>query len=70
MGEYPDAYVSRALVNTHLSWRRRFRRREHPTAAPPETAAPDHAMDLSDERTVLWAAVRRTPQHEMLGVTF
>ncbi|WP_245740113.1 SigE family RNA polymerase sigma factor [Nonomuraea maritima] len=60
VGEHPDAYVSRVLVNTHLSWRRRLWRRELPTDAPPETAA----ADMTDERAVLWAALGRLPPRQ------
>jgi DNA-directed RNA polymerase specialized sigma24 family protein len=61
VGEHPDAYVSRVLVNTYLSWRRRLWRREVPTEAPPETATPDDETGVTDERTVLWAALERDP---------
>ncbi|MEV0618389.1 SigE family RNA polymerase sigma factor [Nonomuraea sp. NPDC050404] len=64
VGEHPDAYVSRILVNAYLSWRRRFWRRELPTDAPPETAAPGDLIGLTDERTVLWAALRRLPPRQ------
>ncbi|WP_245765146.1 SigE family RNA polymerase sigma factor [Nonomuraea jiangxiensis] len=64
VGEHPDAYVSRVLVNTHLSWRSRFWRRELPTEAPPETVAPDDEIGMTDERAVLWAALGRLPPRQ------
>ncbi|PRX52656.1 RNA polymerase sigma-70 factor (sigma-E family) [Nonomuraea fuscirosea] len=64
VGEHPDAYVSRVLVNTHLSWRRRLWRRELPTDAPPETVVPDDEIGMTDERAVLWAALGRLPPRQ------
>jgi RNA polymerase sigma-70 factor (sigma-E family) len=64
VGEHPDAYVSRVLVNTHLSWRRRLWRHELPTDALPETAAADDAIGLTNERSVLWAALGRLPPRQ------
>jgi RNA polymerase sigma-70 factor (sigma-E family) len=64
VGEHPDAYVSRVLVNTHLSWRRRLWWRELPTDTPPETVVPDDEIGMTDERAVLWAALGRLPPRQ------
>ncbi|WP_219463230.1 SigE family RNA polymerase sigma factor [Nonomuraea rhizosphaerae] len=64
VGEHPDAYVSRILVNTHLSWRSRLWWRELPTDEPPEKASPGDEIGLSDERAVLWAALGRLPPRQ------
>ena len=47
----PSAYVRRALVTTHTSWRRRAWHREQPTGRLPETAAPEPAdrLDAGEE---------------------
>jgi RNA polymerase sigma-70 factor (sigma-E family) len=47
----PTAYVRRALVTTHTSWRRRAWHREHPTARLPDVAAAEPAdrLDASEE---------------------
>ncbi|WP_406674073.1 SigE family RNA polymerase sigma factor [Nonomuraea sp. N2-4H] len=64
ISESPDAYVTKVLVNTHLSWRRRFWHRELPTDAPPDTAVPDDRMGMTDERAMLWAALGRLPPRQ------
>ncbi|MFG1978000.1 hypothetical protein ACGFJC_52485 [Nonomuraea fuscirosea] len=45
--------MSRVLVNTHLSRRRRLWRRELPTETPPETVVPDNEIGMTDEQAVL-----------------
>ena len=47
----PTAYVRRALVTTHTSWRRRAWHREQPTGRLPDAAAPESAdrLDASEE---------------------
>jgi RNA polymerase sigma-70 factor (sigma-E family) len=47
----PSAYVRRALVTTHTSWRRRAWRREQPTGRLPDRAAPEPAdrLDAGEE---------------------
>jgi RNA polymerase sigma-70 factor (sigma-E family) len=47
----PSAYVRRALVTTHTSWRRRAWHREQPTGKLPDVAAAEPAdrLDASEE---------------------
>ena len=47
----PSAYVRRALVTTHTSWRRRAWHREQPTGRLPDVAAPDQTdrIDAGEE---------------------
>ena len=47
----PSAYVRRALVTTHTSWRRRAWHREQPTGRLPElpATAPADPLDASEE---------------------
>ncbi|MBB6351235.1 SigE family RNA polymerase sigma factor [Nonomuraea muscovyensis] len=64
----PEAYVRRALINEHVSWRRRLRRRpETPTAHPP-----DRGRDRGDEslhRLALQEALMRlTPRQRAVLV--
>ncbi|WP_207621184.1 hypothetical protein [Streptosporangium minutum] len=42
----PDAYTRRALINQHISWRRRTRK-ELPSAHPPERG---HSHDATVDR--------------------
>jgi RNA polymerase sigma-70 factor (sigma-E family) len=39
-----DGYVRRTMVNINISWWRRRRLREFPTAEPPDTAVSDHTV--------------------------
>jgi DNA-directed RNA polymerase specialized sigma24 family protein len=50
IGDDPDPYVYRILVNTHASWWRRRWRGEIPTSAPPETTDVSDAMGAADSR--------------------
>ena len=55
----PEAYVRRAIVNRHISrWRRL--RREHLTAAVPETTY----VPTSGHDEVLWAALAQLPPRQ------
>jgi RNA polymerase sigma-70 factor (sigma-E family) len=57
----PEVYVRKALVNLANShWRRRLRRREHPSEYVPEQATPDHT-ELTDRRDELWSALQALP---------
>nr|WP_062333969.1 SigE family RNA polymerase sigma factor [Herbidospora sakaeratensis] len=60
IGDNPDAYVYRILVNTHNSWWRRMWRREVPTGELPESAAPDGERS-ADDRDVLRVALAGLP---------
>ncbi|MFF9647247.1 SigE family RNA polymerase sigma factor [Kitasatospora aureofaciens] len=63
-GNNPDAYVRRALVNTHSSWWRRRWRGETPTKDLPDTmATPDVFADVDLEQS-LAAAIRMLPPRQ------
>ncbi|GAA4506009.1 hypothetical protein GCM10023191_062550 [Actinoallomurus oryzae] len=62
IGDDPDPYVYRALVNTHASWWRRRWRGEIPTSAPPDTVDARDAMGAADSRALLWEALARLPR--------
>ncbi|WP_324273347.1 SigE family RNA polymerase sigma factor [Blastococcus brunescens] len=56
----PSAYVRRALVTTHTSWRRRAWHREQPTGRLPDVAAPDDG-DRHDRDEALARALAALP---------
>ncbi|MEV4106525.1 SigE family RNA polymerase sigma factor [Nonomuraea sp. NPDC049695] len=65
----PEAYVRRALVNEHISWRRRRRATETLTAHPPETAPGADPGDESLHRMALQRALMRlTPRQRAVLV--
>lgn len=63
--EDPDAYVRRMVVNGHVSWWRRFRRRETPSDEVRLTHPQESPLD---ERDRLWQACRQLPAHERTAV--
>ena len=63
----PDAYVRRAMVNTHISWWRRRRVEEFPTDVPPDQMVADHARE-SDMAEVVRRARDRLPQRMRAAV--
>ncbi|WP_043623837.1 SigE family RNA polymerase sigma factor [Nonomuraea candida] len=67
-GGNPEAYVRRALVNEHISWRRRLRA-ETPTASLPETGQQGDPGDESLTRMALQRALMRlTPRQRAVLV--
>ena len=62
-----DAYVRRAMVNTHISWWRRRRLEEYPTDEVPDQVVADHAWD-SDMAEVVRRALDRLPQRMRAAV--
>jgi RNA polymerase sigma-70 factor (sigma-E family) len=62
-----DAYVRRAMVNTHISWWRRRKLEEFPTDELPDQAVADHARD-SDLAEVVRRALDRLPQRMRAAV--
>ena len=62
-----DAYVRRAMVNTHISWWRRRRLEEFPTDELPDQAVADHAWE-SDMAEVVRRALDRLPQRMRTAV--
>ncbi|WP_237744980.1 SigE family RNA polymerase sigma factor [Kribbella catacumbae] len=65
----PEAYVKRMVVNAHISWWRRFRRREAPAAEPTRTAAaaPDGTASRADAEAV-WALCATLPDKQRAAV--
>jgi RNA polymerase sigma-70 factor (sigma-E family) len=64
----PEAYVKRMVVNAHISWWRRFRRREAPVEEPTRTsAAPDGAASRADAEAV-WALCATLPDKQRAAV--
>ncbi len=55
-----DAYVRRAMVNTHISWWRRRKFEEYPTDELPDQAVADHARE-SDTAEMVRRALDRLP---------
>jgi RNA polymerase sigma-70 factor (sigma-E family) len=62
-----DAYVRRAMVNTHISWWRRRRLEEFPTDELPDQVVADHARE-SDTAEVVRRALGRLPQRMRAAV--
>ena len=62
-----DAYVRRAMVNTHISWWRRRRLEEFPTDQLPDQAVADHARE-SDTAEVVRRALDRLPERMRAAV--
>ncbi len=62
-----DAYVRRAMVNTHISWWRRRRVEEFPTDELPDQVVADHARE-SDTAEVVRQALDRLPQRMRAAV--
>jgi RNA polymerase sigma-70 factor (sigma-E family) len=62
-----DAYVRRAMVNTHISWWRRRRLDEYPTDELPDQVVADHARE-SDMAEVVRRALDRLPQRMRAAV--
>jgi RNA polymerase sigma-70 factor (sigma-E family) len=65
----PEAYVKRMVVNAHISWWRRFRRREAPVEEPTRTAAaaPDGAGSRAEAEAV-WALCTALPDKQRAAV--
>jgi RNA polymerase sigma-70 factor (sigma-E family) len=62
-----DAYVRRAMVNTHISWWRRRKLDEFPTDELPDQVVADHARD-SDMAEVVRRALDRLPRRMRAAV--
>jgi RNA polymerase sigma-70 factor (sigma-E family) len=62
-----DAYVRRAMINTHISWWRRRKLEEFPTDELPDQEVADHARD-SDLAEVVRRALDRLPQRMRAAV--
>ncbi len=62
-----DAYVRRAMVNTHISWWRRRRLEEFPSAELPDRVLPDHARE-ADMAEMVRRALDRLPERMRAAV--
>ncbi len=62
-----DAYVRRAMVNTHISWWRRRKVEEFPTDELPDQVVADRAGE-SDTAEVVRQAIDRLPQRMRAAV--
>lgn len=62
-----DGYVRRALINTHISWWRRRRVQEYPSAELPDTGVED-PTNLSELRDLVHRALRRLPDRQRAAV--
>ena len=60
----PEAYAHRALVNTYLSWWRRFRRREQPIESLPEPGSAEAGYDAVVLRDQLVRAMSVLPPRQ------
>lgn len=60
--EHPEAYVRKALLNQHISWRRRRGRIELPTADPPDR--PYSSEDPTIVRLVMRRALMQLPPRQ------
>lgn len=65
----PEAYVKRMVVNAHISWWRRFRRREAPVPEPARTVPPaaDGAAARADAEAV-WTLCATLPDKQRAAV--
>ena len=65
----PEAYVKRMVVNAHISWWRRFRRREAPVDDPVRTAraVPDGTAARA-EADAIWALCATLPDKQRAAV--
>ncbi|QKG20327.1 SigE family RNA polymerase sigma factor [Actinomadura verrucosospora] len=68
VGDNPDPYVYRILVNTHASWAKRRWRGERPTERPPDGPDPADGIGAAEDKAVLWAALGRLPQRQRATV--
>lgn len=62
-----DGYVRRALVNTHISWWRRRRVDEYPSAELPDTRVED-PTGVSELRDLMSRALLRLPARQRAAV--
>ncbi|MWA01764.1 SigE family RNA polymerase sigma factor [Actinomadura sp. LD22] len=68
VGDNPDPYVYRILVNTHASWAKRRWRGERPTERPPDGPDPSDGIGAAEDKAVLWAALGRLPRRQRATV--
>jgi RNA polymerase sigma-70 factor (sigma-E family) len=65
----PEAYVKRMVVNAHISWWRRFRRREAPAADPVRVVPPSpDGSTARAEAEAVWALCATLPDRQRAAV--
>jgi len=64
--EDPDAYVRRMVVNAHVSWWRKFRRREVPVETVRDSVMP--VGPAAEERDRLWRACQQLPPDQRVAI--
>jgi RNA polymerase sigma-70 factor (sigma-E family) len=64
IGDDPDRYVYRIIVNTHASWWRRRWRDEVPTEVMPEGPTGRDFVTAVNERDALWEAIGALPRRQ------
>ena len=64
--EDPDAYVRRMVVNAHISWWRKVRRREVPVEEVRDRASVDGAS--TEERDRMWRACQALPRDQRVAI--
>jgi RNA polymerase sigma-70 factor (sigma-E family) len=64
IGDDPDRYVYRIIVNTHASWWRRRWRDEVPTEVMPEGPTGRDFVTAVTERDTLWEAIGALPRRQ------
>lgn len=62
----PDAYVRRMVVNAHISWWRKFRRREVPVETVRGGPVPSGLP--AEDRDRLWRACQRLPRDQRTAI--
>ncbi|MQA97757.1 MAG: SigE family RNA polymerase sigma factor [Streptosporangiales bacterium] len=62
-----DGYVRRALINTHISWWRRRRIDEYPSAELPDTGVEDPTI-AGELRDLMARALRRLPTRQRAAI--
>jgi RNA polymerase sigma-70 factor (sigma-E family) len=67
VGDQPEAYVRKIMVNTYATWWRRKWTAERPTDSLPEVATVSET-DRHDERHDLWTALGRLPRRQQAAV--
>jgi len=63
-----DAYVRRMIVNAHISWWRKFRRRESPVAEVHQSAYVDDPASAASRTDAVWQLCQTLPTRQRAAV--